>query len=232
MMMTKGLVVNIFLAISTVFVHPYSVSGETNKNQNINSESPKVPSQITDTKGPVVINFSVYVSKESVALLMSTVGKLMAQGHKDFLLLINSDGGDSEAAIAAYNYLSSLPVTIRTHNISTVKSAATEIYCAGSYRTASPNSTFLLHNGTATYAPNITIEQTNGYYNWHKLVLTLRHKIFSTCAGISEKETRDIYDKESVFNAAEAKNIGFVNEVRNVNTDSKDTYYNYDEFKK
>jgi ATP-dependent protease ClpP protease subunit len=232
MMMPKKLVVNIFLAISTVFVHPYSVSGETSKNQNINSESPKFPSQSTNTKGPIVINFSVDVSSESVALLMSTVGKLMAQGHKDFLLLINSDGGDPQASIAAYNYLSSLPVTIRTHNISSVKSAATEIYCAGTYRTASPNSTFLLHDGTATYPTNLTMAQINGYNNVYKLSLTSRHKIFSTCAGISEKEARDIYDKESVFNAAEAKNIGFVNEVRNVNTDSKDTYYNYDESKK
>ncbi len=232
MMNTKKLLVNIFLAISTVFLHPYSVSGETSKNQNTNSESPKVLPQVTETKRTAVINFSVGVSDESVTLLMQTVSNLMFLGYKDFLLMINSDGGNTEAGITAYNYLSSLPVTIRTHNISSVKSAATDIYCAGSYRTASPNSIFLLHNGTVTYGSDSTIGEINGLNQWYKLLLTSRLKIFSICAGISEKESKNIYDNESVFNASEAKNIGFVNEVRNVKIESNAVFFNHDTYKK
>ena len=232
MIVTKKLFANIFLVISTVFLHPYSVSGENTKNQNTNPESPKVPSQITDTNRTIVINFSVRVSDESVALLMQTFNTYMFAGYKDFLLLINSDGGDTEAGIAAYNYLSSLPVNIRTHNISSVKSSASDIYCVGSYRTASPNSIFWLHNGTANYGSDATIGEMNGSHHWYKLLLTSRRKIFSTCAGISEKEGKDIYDNESVLNAAEAKNIGLVNEVRNVKIDSNAAFSNYDAFKK
>ena len=232
MIMTKKLLVNIFLTIATVFLTPYSVSGETSKNQSINSELPKVPPQSIDTNRTIVINFSVKVSSESVTLLMQTVSNFMLAGYKDFLLLINSDGGDSQAGIAAYNYFSSLPVTIRTHNISVIKSAATDIYCAGSYRTASPNSIFLLHNGVVSYASDSTIGEINGLNDWYKLLLISRHKIFSTCVGISEKEARDIYYKESVFNAGEAKNTGFVNEVRNVNIDTSAVFVNYDASKK
>ncbi|MFN7714167.1 MAG: ATP-dependent Clp protease proteolytic subunit [Pseudanabaenaceae cyanobacterium] len=231
-MITRKLLVNIFLTASTVFFYPCSVSGETIRNQNINSESPKVQPQPTNENKTVVINFSVGVSKESVTLLMQTVSNFMSAGHKDFLLLINSDGGDTEAGIAAYNYLSSLPVTIRTHNISSVKSAATDIYCAGSYRTASPNSVFLLHNSTVTYRSDSTVGQINGLNQWYRFLLNSRLKIFSICAGISEKQSKDIYDNESVFNASEAKNVGFVNEVRNVKIESNVIFVNYDLFKR
>lgn len=220
------------MTISTVFLHPYSISGETSKNQNINSESPKVPPQSTDTKRTIVINFSGNVSSESVALLMQNISVWMLSGYKDFLLLINSNGGDLDSSIAAYNYLSSLPVTIRTHNLSVVKSAAIYIYCAGSNRTASPNSIFLVHNGTANYSDGQTIGELNGTNQWYKLALISGHKIFSICAGITEKQSRNIFYSESVFSATEAKNVGFVNEVGNVKIDSNAIFSNYDAFKK
>lgn len=94
------------------------------------------------------VHFLTDVNVPSVRHLMDVCMSAISTNEKratEIKLYISSKGGDTVAGYTAYNFLKSLPVKVSTHNLSNVESIANVIFMAGSSRTASPLSRFLLH---------------------------------------------------------------------------------------
>lgn len=91
------------------------------------------------------IHFLCPVSTATVGQLQNHCLTALAQGATEINIHISSQGGETTAGFTAYNFLKSLPITIRTHNISNVESIANILFLAGAERFANPLSRFLLH---------------------------------------------------------------------------------------
>ncbi len=192
------------------------VQSQPNSAENVSTQE----SSSTAQSGLVVINlFYNRLDFKALHRLIYTTTEYMRAGHRDFLLVINSSGGNLNAGIAAYNYLSSLPITLRTHNISNVSSAAVMIYCAGQTRTASPHSRFLIHNGTISLGSNKTIEEVEGSYELYQLQLQDAQNIFDRCLQPQEANVKQIFDAETVVGASDAKALGLVHSVQELPSD-------------
>ena len=184
-------------------------------------------SEATNIEEKTVIINLFYNNLDYKALdkLMIEFHRWIRAGFKDFLLVINSSGGDLDTGIAAYNYLESLPITLRTHNIAQTSSAATLIYCAGDIRTASYHSSFLLHNGTSTYPSQLTPREIAGSVEHIQMKQQFSRSIISACTGEREREIERIFDAESVFNAFDAQRLGLVHEVRNITSEPANSIF-------
>jgi len=94
------------------------------------------------------VHYLTDVNVASVRQLMEVCMAAISNAEKpatEIKLYISSKGGDTVAGFTAYNFLKTLPVKLTTHNLSNVESIANVIFMAGSERTASPLSRFLLH---------------------------------------------------------------------------------------
>lgn len=163
-----------------------------------------------------IVNFFDGVNDKSILLLISGIDYLrLTKNCNDILINIKTDGGDTTAGIAAYNYLSSISetLTIRTHNIGVVSSAGNLIYCGGKIRTATKHSKFLVHNGDLTINGNFTPSDLSEIIrNWEGN-RKISQEIFSICTGLDENKVADIRDSRSVFTASQALDIGLVQKI-------------------
>lgn len=91
------------------------------------------------------IHFLCPVNTATVGQLQNHCLTALSQGATELNIHISSQGGETAAGFTAYNFLKSLPVTVRTHNISNVESIANIVFLAGSERFANQLSRFLLH---------------------------------------------------------------------------------------
>lgn len=91
------------------------------------------------------IHYLCPVNTTTVGQLQNHCLSALTQGATEINIHISSQGGETAAGFTAYNFLKSLPVTLRTHNISNIESIANVIFLAGSERFANPISRFLLH---------------------------------------------------------------------------------------
>lgn len=91
------------------------------------------------------IHFICPVTANSVSQLQNHCLAALNQGATEINIHISSRGGETDYGFAAYSFLKSLPVTVRTFNLSNVESIANIIFLAGKERFATENSRFLLH---------------------------------------------------------------------------------------
>lgn len=160
-----------------------------------------------------VINFFAGVNQRSLRSLISAVTELRVAGAEEILINFNSYGGDSDAGLAAYNYLKSLPIPIRTHNLGFTASASVKIFCAGSIRTAAPQSHFLIHYGTLTLGPSLTPPEVLGALNASRNRGNFTTEILADCMGQSRNRVTDMLRDEAVFNAKEARQFGLIQQI-------------------
>jgi ATP-dependent protease ClpP protease subunit len=138
---------------------------------------------------------------------------MRAAGVDEILINFNSYGGDSDAGLAAYNYLKSLPMTIRTHNLGYTASASVKIFCAGKIRTAAPQSHFLIHYGTLSLGTALTPLELTGIINAARNRGNFTTEILSDCMGQSRTRVAGMLRDEAVFSADEAKREGLVQQI-------------------
>jgi ATP-dependent protease ClpP protease subunit len=160
-----------------------------------------------------VINFFAGVSQRTLRQLITATSELRQAGMDEILINFNSYGGDSDAGLAAYNYLRSLPITIRTHNLGYVASASVKIFCAGKIRTTAPQSHFLIHYGTLSLGTSMTPLQLEGLLNASRNRGDFTTEILSTCMGQSQSRIQTLLRQEAVFNAKDAQDIGLVQQI-------------------
>lgn len=164
----------------------------------------------------VVIRFYAQVSDASVAKMMDTIDREISDGTRRVIILISSPGGSVSAGLTAYNYLKGVPAEIITHNIGSVNSIASVIYCAGSRRYTVPQARFLIHSVSLNFSANSTLDE--GELDERlKMVRQDVEAIASVIAGTikrSPEEIQRLMINRTVLNVEEAKKWGLVHEVR------------------
>lgn len=159
----------------------------------------------------ILINYFGGIDAANTGFLVKTILAEMANGESNFQININSIGGDPNYAIAAYNLLKNLPITITTYNVNQVESAAVYLYCTGKQRYAHPRSIFTIHSvkwSLTGYSPakiadiskKIDLQQAN------------IKAIFQACMSVDPGEIeRHLYgDNDWYLQAREAYRKGLV----------------------
>jgi ATP-dependent Clp protease protease subunit len=175
----------------------------------------KIVNQTTSAKKQVIINFVGKITQKKTNDLTSFIHKQMNEGVNEFIINISSSGGDSDAAISAYQYLKQLPVSITTYNIGNVQSSAALIYCSGQKRYALPYSFFMLHGSSTRYAEGISLTEMEALLKLGKIHWQAFVEIMGTCSNLSKAELERYFSSadEQYLTAEEAKKIDLVDEI-------------------
>ena len=99
-------------------------------------------------------------------------------------LIMSTKGGDVDAGITLYNFLKSMPITLRTYNIGNVDSIGVVVFLAGSERYMANHSSFILHGirlqiKAATFKRNDLKEQ-----------MSIMERLENKISGIITQETK------------------------------------------
>jgi len=177
---------------------------------------PEETGQVKDTPvdQPVVsVFFLQKVNNETVSILLSEIEKSI-QDHDpaSINLFISSTGGNVNAGMAAYHYLQSLPVPLKTYNLATVSSAANLVYCAGDKRYSFPASKFLFHN-VHSDPKRSTVEElkvsTENVIQNKKQILG----VYRECMQGLQESPAELLEVGAIILPVEAKNKGLVDEI-------------------
>lgn len=170
---------------------------------------------MNEKRVPIVIRFFAYINERSINTLMREVDSHIAQGVKEFVLLISSGGGTVFHGLSAYNYLKGVPATFTTHNFGMVDSVAAVMYCAGTKRLSVPQARFLIHGVTHEISQE-KLEEKQLEERLKSLKMD-EENIAKVIAANTGKTTADVINAmhdRTALNAEDAKEWGLVHEIK------------------
>ncbi|MEA2891420.1 MAG: hypothetical protein QOI05_2213 [Bradyrhizobium sp.] len=91
------------------------------------------------------LGFNHELDRQSVSNLVALAQQALALHAKSITICISSVGGALDQGLYAYEILTALPISVHTHAIGPVQSAAVPLFLCGTRRTASPGANFLFH---------------------------------------------------------------------------------------
>ena len=165
---------------------------------------------------PVVIRFFCAVDDYTISMLIANIDKKLQQGIEKFTILISSKGGSVFHGILAYNYLKGIPAEITTHNFGSINSSASVIYCAGDIRYSVPHGNFLMHPVRSNFPRGANLAQDDMEERIKAMKLDSENiaGVISSATGKTEAEILDLMKQRTNLNPEEAKEFGFVQEIR------------------
>lgn len=172
--------------------------------------------QIQQEKKTTYIYFQGWICESTVKNLISIVQKKLEEGIPRFVILISSLGGEVSYGTLAYNYLKGIPAEVVTHNINEVSSTAVILYCAGSRRLSVPNSRFVLHSISRTFAPpNNALDIKALQMNLVDLRTITKNmaQIIANSTGKKVEDVENDFIEKKILNSNEAKEYGLVTEI-------------------
>ncbi len=212
-----------FCALGYLFINGCTLtlpvtSIETPSHPAVTASIPAAPAAVAaKQKYPLhaIVNFIGNVTFKKANELNAYIHKEMNNGVKNFTININSNGGETDAGISVYQYLTALPITITTNNIGTAQSAATIIYCSGSRRYALAHSFFMLHGNATTYNGGMSLLTIEGLLKLNKMRLQTFAEIFKSCSHLSAEKSTQYFSSAQAqyFSAEEAQDIGLVQTI-------------------
>lgn len=92
-----------------------------------------------------VIHFTAPINSATSGRLIDYCSQAVKQGAEELVIKIATMGGECSYGFSLYNFIASLPIPVRTHNLGTIESMGNIIFLAGSHRSACLHSKFLFH---------------------------------------------------------------------------------------
>lgn len=92
-----------------------------------------------------VIHFTGPINSSTTGQLIRKCSDAINNGASELVIKIATMGGECSYGFSLFNFLTSLPIPVHTHNLGTVESMGNIIYLAGEHRTACRHSKFLIH---------------------------------------------------------------------------------------
>ena len=177
-----------------------------------------LPSISSNPEDDNIYLFMGNVNDETCKDLISfIITKNLIKPRPKFLqLIINSGGGDLNAAFAVIDIMRGSPIPIRTVGLGLIASAAFAIFIAGEkgHRTLTPNTSIMSHQYT-----------WGNYGKEHELFSTVREYELTTermlthykkCTGLNEKQIREylLPPNDVWLSGKEAKKLGICDNVK------------------
>jgi ATP-dependent Clp protease protease subunit len=170
---------------------------------------------MADKEKPVVIRFFAPIGETSVNALMQVIDSHIAQGIKEFVLLISSSGGTVFHGLSAYNYLKGVPARFVTHNFGSVDSVALVLYCAGTKRISVPHARFLLHGVSAGFGQErLEEKQIEERLKGLRIDEENIAKVIAANAGKTANDVISAMRERATLNPDDAKKWGLVHEIK------------------
>ena len=131
-------------------------------------------------------------------------------------IIINSAGGDLNAAFAVIDIMRGSPIPIRTVGLGMIASAAFAMFIAGEagYRTLTPNTSIMSHQYTwGSYGKEHELFSTVREYELTTERMLLHYK---KCTGLNEKQIREylLPPHDVWLSGKEAKKLGICDNVK------------------
>ena len=147
------------------------------------------------------------------------ISKNLVKPYPKYLqLVINSGGGDLQAAFALIDTMKGSAIPVRTVGLGCVASAAVLIFISGEkgHRVLTPNTSILSHQFSwGTYGKEHELFATVKEYE-----LTTKRMInhYKKCTGLSEKKIREFLlpAQDIWLSATEAKKLGICDSIKTV----------------
>ncbi|TFV94011.1 hypothetical protein E4K72_18520 [Oxalobacteraceae bacterium OM1] len=92
-----------------------------------------------------IVHYIGPIHAESASTVRNLCLMALKDGAARLELHLSTEGGNTTAGFALYNFLKALPVPLTTHNIGSVESIGVPIFLAGGERFAAPRTRFLIH---------------------------------------------------------------------------------------
>ena len=177
------------------------------------------------TQTPSVEECGIYLLMDEISdstckdVISFIISKNLVKPYPKYLqLVINSGGGDLQAAFALIDTMKGSAIPVRTVGLGCVASAAVLIFISGEkgHRVLTPNTSILSHQFSwGTYGKEHELFATVKEYE-----LTTKRMInhYKKCTGLSEKKIREfLLPAQDVWMAAnEAKKLGLCDSVKTV----------------
>ena len=147
------------------------------------------------------------------------ISKNLIKPYPKYLqLIINSGGGDLQAAFALIDTMKGSAVPVHTVGLGCVASAAVLIFIAGvkGKRTLTPNTSILSHQYSwGTYGKEHELIATTREY---ELTTQRMLKHYKKCTGLTEKKIRQhlLPPQDIWLSAIEAKKLGICDSIKTV----------------
>lgn len=150
-------------------------------------------------------------------------------GTEDIIILMNSPGGNCDAADEIYTAISTYQGNIEIHVVGVAYSAASEILMAcKSY--ISPVGKVMIHNASTSASGDYReMDLTSDMLRKYNLAIQNAYKAKIDNSGkqpISYAELTELMDKTTFMTAQEAVDKGFVDEILKTNSSNVTTVYN------
>jgi ATP-dependent Clp protease protease subunit len=165
---------------------------------------------------PTVIQFFAPVIDVTINTLLSTVTQKMAQGQKEFILLISTPGGSVFHGLSAYNFLKGMPAKITTHNFGSVDSIGVVLFCAGSKRLCVPQARFLLHGVNMQFPQGSNLEEKQLEEKLKSLRSDIENisKVVAVNTGKTVEDVVQSMLDRTTLNPEDANKWGLVHEIK------------------
>ena len=160
---------------------------------------------------PGIINIIGSIDPFGVSL-QGVMEQVAAQPRaKEFLVNINSPGGEVTEGYAIHNYLVSLGKPITTRGIGLVASIATVIFLAGRKRELYPSTQFLIHNPwTFGEGDAATLERKAAELRDLEEGLV---SFYALHTGVEADQLRELMKADKFISAEQAQELRFATEV-------------------
>jgi ATP-dependent protease ClpP protease subunit len=162
------------------------------------------------------LSFTAKVNDQTTTALMNVVASFIQSGVKELHLLLSTPGGSVMHGMTLYNYLSALPVDLKTYNIGNVDSIGAIVFLAGTRRFACPHSTFMLH----PVAFGTQVGQNYEQPDLTAIVQSLEADqariagIYAERSGTTKENALALFGQQKTYSAVAAESFGFVHEVK------------------
>ena len=165
------------------------------------------------------IYFNGVINNQTISWLMSGLTDIHANYRNvaNIDIYLNSDGGDMDASLVAYEFMKKFPLKLNIINASMTGSAATIIYCASTQRYAMPMAHFLLHPAAAANEKTdyIKPDQARRILEEDDAYNRIFEKVYASCTTLTPDELKQITSAESdrkIYDADNAIKHGLANQ--------------------
>lgn len=131
-------------------------------------------------------------------------------------LFIQSVGGSVPVAFAMADFLMSLPIAVRTYNLSNVDSASIIVYAAGEERLVSPNSTFFLHPVCKPVSGLKNAKELRRLADEIEYDARREAKFLSRRTGAAESRWRRIMEEGATLDGTQAVELGLATSCKSI----------------
>lgn len=161
-----------------------------------------------------IIDIRSGIDENVAAVVIRSVMTMVGQSDKKPInILLSSGGGSVYDGLAIYDYLFNCPCPIHIQASGLVASTAFIIYLAGDVRTATPNTTFMMHSLSYAMPSRTIVKHHEIEVNEGKRVNNIFQDIMAARTNRNKKWWyRTVLLQDRYFTVQEALDIGVIKE--------------------